>query len=162
MTTMTIVLRPATEADRAFLLRVYASTREEELRAVPWDPRVKEAFVAQQFNAQHDHYRSSYAGASWDVIEAEGRPAGRLYVARWPEEIRVIDIALLPEARGRGVGTMLLRGLLDEAGASGRKVSIHVERANPARRLYERLGFHVAADRGIYELMEWHPEKERS
>ena len=161
MTTATIALRPVTEADRAFLLRVYASTRDEELRAVPWAPEAKEAFVAQQFLAQHEHYRATYPGASWDVIEVEGRPAGRLYVARWPGEIRVIDIALLPEARGRGVGTALLGDLLGEAAATGRKVSIHVELGNPARRLYERLGFRVAAGRGVHELMQWHPGKER-
>ena len=59
-----------------------------------------------------------------------------------------MDIALLPEYRGRGIGTALLEELLVEADATGRRVTIHVERFNPARRLYERLGFVEAGDPG--------------
>jgi ribosomal protein S18 acetylase RimI-like enzyme len=70
-------------------------------------------------------------------------------------EIRLVDIALLPEHRGRGIGGALLRGLLDEGAVSGRRVSMHVERSNPALRLYERLGFERVKDDGIYWLMEW-------
>jgi ribosomal protein S18 acetylase RimI-like enzyme len=89
------------------------------------------------------------------VVVVDGRPAGRLYVARWPEELRVIDIALLPEYRRRGIGTALLRALLEEAGASGRPVRIHVERFNPALAVYEKLGFRLLEDRGVYLFLEW-------
>jgi ribosomal protein S18 acetylase RimI-like enzyme len=84
----------------------------------------------------------------------DGRPAGRLYVGRWPQTIRIVDIALLPEHRGVGVGTRLLGGLLAEADAAGKPVSIHVERFNPAMRLYRRLGFEELEDKGVYVLME--------
>lgn len=148
-------LRPVTEADRAFLKAVYASTREEELAQVGWDDEAKRAFVEHQFSAQDTHYRANYPGATFDVIEVDGEPAGRLYVHRGEHEIRIMDIALAPPFRGRGVGTDLLRGLMDEAAASGRSLSIHVETTNPARRLYARLGFVSEGEHGIYVLMRW-------
>jgi ribosomal protein S18 acetylase RimI-like enzyme len=153
----TITLRPRTDADMEFLHRLYGTTREEELKQVDWTAEQKAAFVDHQFWAQHRHWEENYQDTRWDVIERAGRPIGRLYVARWPEEIRIVDISLLPEHRRGGVGTRLLRDLLAEGDASGRKVSIHVEVFNPARRLYERLGFVQAGDRGVYLLMERHP-----
>jgi len=150
-------LRPAGADDRAFLLRVYASTREEELGLVDWSDEQKAAFVLQQFEAQDEHYREHYDPATFDVIEVDGEPAGRLYVARWEDEIRIIDIALLPGYRGRGIGTALLKALLDEAAAARKRLSIHVELNNPARRLYERLGFAPVEGRGVYVLMEARP-----
>ncbi len=147
-------LRPATADDRDFLLRVYAATREEELRIVAWSDEQKAAFVQQQFDAQDAHYREHYESATFDVIEADGEPAGRLYVARWDDDIRIIDIALLPDYRSRGIGTALLRELLAEAATGAKRLSIHVEINNPARRLYERLGFVQVEERGVYLLME--------
>jgi ribosomal protein S18 acetylase RimI-like enzyme len=151
-------LRPVTPDDRDFLLRVYASTREEELRLVDWSAEQKEAFVRQQFEVQDAYYREHYHPVTFDVIEVDGVPAGRLYVARWDEEIRIIDIALLPEHRGRGIGTALLTALLDEAAEAGKRLSIHVELNNPARRLYDRLGFTPVEERGLYLLMEAAPQ----
>ena len=150
-------LRPVVDADRAFLVDLYASTREEELAQVQWDDGVKRAFVEQQFSAQDAHYRANYEGATLDVVEVDGVAAGRLYVHRGPSDIRIMDIALAPEFRGRGIGTSLLRGLMDEADASGRKLSIHVEMNNPARSLYDRLGFVPAGEHGVYVLMERPP-----
>jgi ribosomal protein S18 acetylase RimI-like enzyme len=147
------MLRQAEPGDREFLYRVYASTRAEELAVVPWDDSEKDAFLRAQFDAQDRWYREHYAGASFDVVLIDGEPAGRLYVYRSAAEIRIVDIALLPERRGRGVGTALLRDLLAEADAAGKRVTIHVERFNPALRLYERLGFAVAEDKGVYLLL---------
>ena len=154
---MHITLRPITEADMDFLLRLYATTREDELKQVPWTDEQKAAFVSQQFHAQHQYWQENYTDTSWDLVLGDGVPIGRLYVARWPEDIRIVDIALMPEHRGGGVGAGLLRGILAEGDATGRKVSIHVEIYNPARRLYERLGFVQAGERGVYHLMERHP-----
>jgi ribosomal protein S18 acetylase RimI-like enzyme len=148
-------LRPVTEADRGFLLSVYASTREDELAQVAWEEGAKEAFLEHQFSAQDQHYRANYPGAAFDVIEVDGEPAGRLYVHRGADEIRIMDIALAPPFRGRGIGTALVRELMEEAGAGERSLSIHVEMNNPARRLYERLGFVPAGEHGVYVLMRW-------
>jgi ribosomal protein S18 acetylase RimI-like enzyme len=147
-------LRPATAADREFLLGVYASTREQELAQVEWQNGAREAFIEHQFSAQDQHYRANYPGATLDVIEADGEPAGRLYVHRGDDDIRIMDIALAPDFRGRGIGTALLCELMDEAGSSGRSLSIHVEMQNPARSLYERLGFVPAGEHGVYVLMK--------
>ena len=152
-----ITLRPVGSSDRDFLLQVYAATREEELRLVDWSPDQKAAFVRMQFEAQDAYYREHYHPATFDVIEIDGEPVGRLYVARWEDEIRIIDVALLPEHRGGGIGTTLIRGLLDEAAATGRRLSIHVESHNRAQRLYERLGFEEVAEHGLYRLMEATP-----
>lgn len=150
-------LRPVAAGDRAFLVELYASVREPELAHVPWDDATRRAFVEQQFAAQDVHYREHYPGATLDVIEVDGEPAGRLYVHRGPRDIRIMDIALAPPFRRRGIGTALLDALIAEAQASGRTLSIHVEADNPARRLYQRLGFARAGEHGVYLLLERAP-----
>ena len=124
---------------------------------MPWDDAQKEAFLRQQFDAQDAWWRENYAEASFDVILVDAELAGRLYVHRGPSEIRIVDIALLPEHRGNGVGTRLVDDLLAEGDARGKSVTIHVERMNPALRLYERLGFALAEDKGVYLFLERSP-----
>ncbi len=156
------MLRPATEADRAFLLDLYAGTRADELALVDWDDDAKRAFVEHQFSAQDAHYREHYDGATFDVIEVDGQPAGRLYVHRGDRDIRIMDIAVAPEFRSRGIGTALVERLMAEAESSGRSLSIHVEMNNPARALYERLGFVPEGTHGVYVLMRWAQAKTAS
>jgi len=126
---------------------------------VSWSDEEKAAFLRMQFDAQAHHYRAHFKDARFDVIEVDGEPAGRLYVDRTINEIRLIDIALLPEYRGHGVGSMLLRELIGEANCSQSRVIVHVEQVNPARMLYERLGFVASGgvNGGIYLLMQWVP-----
>jgi len=157
--TAPVTLRPADESDEPFLRGLYGSLREDELRLVPWDDAQKDAFLRQQFEAQDSWYHENYRGATFDVVVVDGEAAGRLYVHRGDREIRIVDIALLPEYRGTGIGTALLRDLLAEADADGKSVTIHVERLNPALRLYERLGFAVAADKGVYLFLERPPAR---
>src|SRR5215208_2895491 len=151
---MAVTLRPVAPEDQEFLLRVYASTRAEELAQVAWSAEQKAAFVAHQFAAQSAHYAEHYKGMTSDLILVDAAPAGRLLVARWPKEIRIVDVTLLPEFRGGGAGTRLLRDLIDEAAAARKRLSIHVEVHNPAMTLYRRLGFQPAADEGVYVRME--------
>ena len=153
-----ITLREVVEEDREFLYRVYASTREDELAPVPWSDAEKENFLRMQFNAQDKHYRSHFPDARYEIVLLDGRPIGRLYVHRRDDEIRVLDIALLPEHRGAGIGGSLMRELLAEAADAGKPVRIHVERNNPAMRLYHRLGFTECGETGVYYLMEWTPD----
>jgi GNAT superfamily N-acetyltransferase len=157
VTTAPIDLRPAGPDDAEFLYRVYANTRYQELAPLGWAAEQVEAFLRMQFRAQDTHYRQHYPSAAFDVVVVGGVPAGRLYTDRWADQIRVIDISLLPEFRGAGVGTALFARVMAEAAATGRRVSIHVEAFNPARRLYERLGFVRRDGTGIYDLMEWTP-----
>jgi ribosomal protein S18 acetylase RimI-like enzyme len=113
--------------------------------------------VRSQFELQHREYHGTYPDATFEILLVGGKPAGRLYVRRTDDEVHVIDIALLPEFRGRGIGTALVSELLEEAAGSGRVASIYVEQTNRALSLYRRLGFEPVADQGIYLLMEWRP-----
>ena len=154
----TVTLRPIQEEDLEFLLRLYATTRADEMAMVTdWTDEQKEAFVRMQFQAQHAWYQEHYGDAQFDVVLIDGVPAGRLYVHRRAKEIRLVDISLMPELRGRGIGGALLRELMAEAEAAGKPLTIHVEKFNPAMRLYLRLGFKPIEDRGPYDLMEWKP-----
>lgn len=153
-----ITLRPVEPGDEELLYRIYASTRQEELARTGWPEEQRASFLRMQFDAQSRYYREHYAEAEFSVIMADDRPVGRLYVARWPEEIRIVDIALLPERRNAGIGGALLDGLASEPEASGKPLSIHVERLNPALRLYGRLGFGVVEDKGVYLLMRRPPQ----
>jgi len=156
-TRMNTSLRPVKDSDRPFLMDVYASTREDELKLVEWTPDQKRAFCEMQFTAQDTHYRKSYTDVTYDIVLVDGEPAGRLYVCRQPDHILILDIALLPVFRGRGIGTSLLGVVQTEATESGKPLRIHVERFNPALRLYSRLGFRLIEDKGVYLFMEWRP-----
>jgi ribosomal protein S18 acetylase RimI-like enzyme len=146
--------------DKPFLYRVYASTRAEELAVVDWSEAEKAAFLEQQFEAQHGYYQAQFPDAAFQVIERDGEPIGRLYLDRRAEEIRIIDIALLPAHRRAGIGGALLREILGEAAMTGKAVRIHVERNNPALGLYHRLGFREIDDQGVYLLMERSPARD--
>lgn len=150
----TITLRAAVEDDLPHLLAVYGSTREEELATVDWTSEQKMAFVSMQFAAQHTYYRENYPGAEWLVVEVDGVPAGRLYLHQRDDEIRLVDISLLSSFRDRGIGEPLVRDVIRRANETGVPVRIHVEKYNPARTLYTRLGFAVVEDRGVYDFME--------
>ena len=155
---MNVSLRPITTEDMDFLRRLYRSTREEELAmVVDWSEEQKDWFIRMQFDAQHTWYQEHYVGASFDVLLIDGVPAGRLYVHRREREIRLVDISFLPEFRGYGLGTAILRQLCTEAEAAGKPLTIHVEKYNPAMRLYQRLGFCRIDETGPYDLMEWKP-----
>ena len=145
-----LTLHEVTPADEPFLYRVYADSRREELARVAWTDDEREAFLTSQFAAQYRYYREHYDGATYHMVLAEGVPVGRLFVARWTDEIRIMDVAVLTERRGAGIGTRLLRALCDEADAIGIPLGIHVEKHNRARRLYERLGFEEREGRGVY------------
>ena len=147
-------LRPVTPADHDFLFQVYASTRADELALVPhWTEQQRLAFLTQQFTAQDRSYHAQRPGADYLIITLDDHPAGRLYRHEQAPEWRLMDIALLPQYRQRGVGETLLREWLGAADRQGVPVTLHVEPFNPALRLYTRLGFTPVEDRGVYWFM---------
>jgi ribosomal protein S18 acetylase RimI-like enzyme len=150
-----LALRPITPEDEEFLARVYASSRADELAVTGWPEELKTDFCRRQFVAQRAYYAENYPGASFQIIERDGWPVGRLYVDRWEKEIRIVDITLLPMFRGSGIGTKLLRDLQTEARSAGKSLTIHVERFNRALGLYQQLGFEQVEDKGVYLLMRW-------
>jgi ribosomal protein S18 acetylase RimI-like enzyme len=143
--------------DEEFLRRVYAATRAQELAAVGWDDRQQAAFLAMQFDAQHRAYRQRYPDASFDVVLVDGEPVGRLYLDAAPREMLIVDIALLAEFRGRGIGTDVVTDVIADAATRGAGVTVHVERDNPALRWYLRLGFALIEDQGVYLLLRRPP-----
>jgi len=148
-------LRDEQETDLPFLAALYASTRQDELAQTGWSAAEQDAFLAMQFRAQREFYLKHFASDRFQIVIAGEEPMGRLYVGRWPQETRVIDIALLPAWRGRGIGARLMREVMDDARLRNVPVRIHVETFNPAQRLYARLGFMPIEDKGVYQLMEW-------
>ncbi len=149
-----LIRHPIQPEDAAFLLRLYASTRAEELAVLGWPDAQKAAFLHQQFTAQHTYYHAQYPNAAYDLLLRDDVPIGRLYVDRRPDEICILDIALLPEHRGQGIGTALLQELIFESEATRLPLRLHVENYNPACRLYDRLGFVQVSDNGVYTLRE--------
>jgi ribosomal protein S18 acetylase RimI-like enzyme len=148
-----IEVRPSEAADRDFLLSVFGSTRDDELALIPWTEADKTAFVVSQFDAQDSYYRQIYSDAEFLVVLADGERVGRLYLAGIEDALRVIDIALLPAHRRHGIGSALMSSITAIADREGRSVTLHVEPWNPAKHLYERLGFVSEGARGIYEFM---------
>ena len=150
-----VSLRPVTDADDEFLLSVYAGTREDELALVPWSDEQKYQFLKSQFDLQRQHYDANYDGIQYDVILFDQQPAGRIWISR-SDEIRLLDIALLSAFQNRGVGTVLLRGLIEEAVREKKPLRHMVFLLNTdAKRFYERLGFVVFEEVGAYLHMEW-------
>jgi len=149
-------LRPMTDADLPFTALLYASTRNEELAVTGWPPEAIQAFLAQQHAAQHAHYQRHFSDMEALIVEQGDAPVGRLYLYEGPQDVRIVDIALLPEARRHGFGAAMLADVLAHAGQRNKRVSIHVEITNPARTLYARLGFEIVeSDGGAYDLWEW-------
>jgi len=152
-----ITLRPATDADYAFMRQLYGDTRAEEMVHFPLDEAQKTAFLDQQFAAQFEHYGIHYPTCERNIVERDGVPIGRLWIDEWRDQIRLVDIALTPECRGSGIGSQLLHEVLQRGTAAGKAVTIHVEAYNPALRLYQRLGFEKVDTNGVYFLMRWTP-----
>ena len=149
-------MRPVTPDDDAFLLSIYDSTRAEELAQAQWAEGQREAFLKWQFEMQRREYDARFPDAEYDLILIDDQPAGRFWIGRKDNEIRLLDIAILPPFQNRGAGTILLRKLIDEAKVAGKRLRHMVfVLNNDAHRFYERLGFVVIEDLGGYKHMEF-------
>lgn len=151
-------LRPFLDADEEFLVGLYRSTRESELAMAPWSDQQREAFVRSQHASQLGHYQSKYPAAEHLIIEVEGNPVGRIYVDRRSDEIRILDISLLPEHRGRGIGSPIIGELMREASRDGKSLTIYLESIGDgarSRSLFERLGFRPVETNGFHILYSW-------
>lgn len=152
-----IVVRPEQDGDREFCAALFALVRADELAAIPWPADTKAAFCRSQFETQHAHYRRHYADADLMVVVCADVRIGRVYVHATSEETRLMEISLLPEWRNRGIGGCLSAAVVAHAHGRGVAAGLHVEPFNPARRLYERQGFRLVEERGIYLYMQCPP-----
>jgi ribosomal protein S18 acetylase RimI-like enzyme len=148
-------LRPEVPADGPFLLELYAGTRQEELDAIGWPAAMREAFVRMQCNAQQQGYRAAFPQAEFAVILMGELPVGRIVIDRSEHEILLVDIAVLPAHRGRGIGTALIQQLLGEAAPAKKPVRLSVLKGQRAAGLYQRLGFQKMGEDALREQMEW-------
>lgn len=149
-----IEFRPMTDDDMEFLYKVYADTRIDEILKSGWTMKEIDGFLRKQFQLQHTQYMVNYKGARFDIILYNKQPAGRLYVNRKKDDIRIIDIALLKEFRRKGIGSRIMKALIRESDEKNLPLSLHVEQDNPAMGLYDRLGFKKGNLTGIYYFME--------
>ena len=150
-----VTLRPAVPEDEAFLYELYCSTRATDIGRAGLQPAHQAAILEMQFLSQRRQYEMDFPAADHEIILLEGLPVGRVMVSRTGEQNLGVDIALLPEHRNSGIGGMLISELLDEARNAGKPFRIHVERLNPAVRLYTRLGFKTVSETPTHFLMEW-------
>lgn len=153
-----VAFRVIHAADEAFLLRVYAATRAWEFRLTLWTEAEKDAFLKSQFRLQDLHVQRVYPNAVRRIVTLDGADIGRLYVDRQDACLRIIEFSLVPEAQGRGIGTDILRSLLNEAHGGKVPVRLFVERENPALRLYLRHGFVATGAEGHHLALEWRPD----
>jgi ribosomal protein S18 acetylase RimI-like enzyme len=150
-----ITIDPVLSSDEPFLYQTFASTRAEEMALTGWNAGQQEAFLRMQYDAQRRSYQMQLPEAKYWVIRCDGSAAGRLILDRTAQEIHVVDIALLPEFRKRGIGSALMEAIIHEASHAAKTVRLHVERFNPAMPWYERLGFRVISSGPIYLEMVW-------
>lgn len=148
-------LRQAAQEDDPFLLAVYAGTREQEISSWGWSGEQAIDFIRMQYDMQKRSYAMQYPDASSFIIEAGGSDAGRLIVERSGEVWRIIDISILPGLRNQGIGSGTLAALQEECKANCTRIALRVLKTNPARRLYERLGFRVFMEGNIDLELIW-------
>jgi ribosomal protein S18 acetylase RimI-like enzyme len=148
-------IRPETEEDAPFARQLFDEARRVEYSFLPLDDRQKALLIHQQFDVQHRQYATQYGPAQFLMIDDAAGPIGRLYIGTVPRGLRVLDITIQEERRGEGIGDALLRGLIAQARERHLRVSLHVDKLNRARNLYERLGFRVVGDAGQAWLMDW-------
>jgi ribosomal protein S18 acetylase RimI-like enzyme len=151
-----VTLRAATADDEPFLVQVYCSSRADEMARVPWTEEERQAFLQFQFVSQNSYYRERFPDAAYEVILANGQPAGRLYTLR-ETAIRILDIAVLPEFRKRGIGSLLISRLVTEAEETTKAIQIYVEAFNPSLEFFEKRGFSRTAEDGLNYLLEYRP-----
>ena len=155
-----LTLRPATPADEDFLFELYTRNRQAELGAWGLDESMLASVMQMQFMAQQTTYATQYPNAHHDILLLDDKSVGRLYVDRAKDHFVLVDISLLPAVQGQGFGTALLHGLLKEAAEKSLPVHLQVVMTNPARHLYQRLGFASLGNDGVYEQMQWQPPHE--
>jgi ribosomal protein S18 acetylase RimI-like enzyme len=160
VTSPIIRLDPIAPSDEPFLYQTFASTRSDEMALTGWNAQQQELFLRMQYDAQRTSYRMQMPDAEYWLIRRDEMAAGRLILHRTSEKIHVVDIALIPDFRGLGIGSELMQAIMQEASLAGKSIGLHVERFNPALRWYEQLGFTVIGSGPIYLEMVWRPQSE--
>lgn len=153
---VSFTLRPETQADRPFRLALFRASRGPGWDQVPLPAEMLAKLMEQQFQAQTQGYRAAYPEARLEVVMVDATPVGRLATDRGADALRLVDIAVIPERRGQGIGGAILRSLMEEAAAGGTPLTLQVARDNlAAQRLYHRLGFVMTASNETHLTLRW-------
>ena len=148
-----VLLRVADADDAPILRHVFASTRKADLIATGLTAAMMDQLIDMQLRAQNMQFEATYPALRRLVVERGGTPIGRLFLDEAEDRVTLVDIALLTEMRGKGIGTAILGDVIELA--AGRRVELHVARDNPARRLYLRAGFITRNEGPAYDRMEY-------
>jgi len=152
-----ITFKKIQEQDQEFITKVYRSTREKELDLTNWPEDQKHRFTIMQMIAQLTDYEKNYKGATYEMVLYKKKPAGRLYLWETNNEIRIMDLSLLPEFQGKGIGRDILAGIVQSAKQKKKIASLHVIHGHPSKRMYERVGFKKVSETATHEYMEYNP-----
>lgn len=158
-TQIEIVYRPARSSDEPLLRELYALTRATEMAMVPWSDEQREMFIDMQFKAQQEHYRKAFSDATHDILLVNGSPVGNLYVQRRSDEIKIIDLNVLPSERKAGIGNQVVLKILNEAREEEKSVSVYVDTFSGSLQFFKRLGFEEAEQTGAHVQLRWFPPK---
>lgn len=150
---MSFYMQEISDADFSFLKVVYRSTRENELTLMNWTEIQKNNFIEFQFKAQQSYYINQFPDLKLYLIKNNTTKMGRLYIWRNSNEIRIVEITLLPKFQNQGIGSSILKKLIEESDRQKKIITIHVIRENPAIHLYKRFGFINEKEEGIYYFM---------
>jgi ribosomal protein S18 acetylase RimI-like enzyme len=149
--------RPERVSDEAFRFLLFTQSRPPSDDFSRLDPSLRDWLMLQQFAGQSASYRAQYPNARFDIVELDASPIGRIVTDRTPEAVLVVDIALDLTHRNRGIGTTLMRIVIDEARAAGLSVRLTIFAGNQAALLfYSRLGFKAVESTEINTTLEWH------
>lgn len=156
-----IHLKPIEQDDESFLFQIFAASRAEEMARVPWDDSLKRAFLWSQFQAQSEQYRIKYPTGDFSVILLDTQPVGRLYLGRLEEQLRIIDLAVLPQFQRQGIAREIMAELMTESRRRHKPIRIYVESFNPALAWFLKLGFQKIDGDDVYYFLEWQSGAER-
>jgi ribosomal protein S18 acetylase RimI-like enzyme len=153
-----ITVRRAVPEDKDFLFNLYCAARAPEFALLSLPEEQKQQLIVMQFVAQQNAYRAQYPGSDYVIVLRNGHPIGRIWIAEMQDELHLVDIALLPEARNQGIGDLLIRQLQTEARRAGKAVRSSVFRFNAGSlRFHQRLGFRIISEDEMQFYMEWTP-----
>jgi ribosomal protein S18 acetylase RimI-like enzyme len=152
----TLAVRPALPQDEIFLYELYSAVRAPEFALAPISATQKEDLIRMQFRGQMSAYTQMYPNSCYHIVLLDGKPVGRLWVAPGDNEFHLVDIAIHPQLQSKGIGTVLIQRLQQEAAKAGLPIRCCVFRFNPGSlRFHQRLGFAIVREDEMYFYLEW-------
>ena len=152
---MTVSLRSETDADERFVRHVVTDIVAKQLGAGAWPAEMRAQLLALQYAARRQSIHAAFPEGESRIIEVDGDGAGWVFIAELEQEIRLVEIMILEAHRHKGIGSTVIRQVIEGAAANGKPVRLTVANMNQgAGRLYERLGFRRVGGDEVQHVME--------